>query len=238
MKFFTNGTRPLRWNTTTSGPISRTDLPQHPRAAATSVSHAPEPRMPVPARFLRHVLLAVTVIGAVTVTAWLVTTVLPADEPDTQMAATHEATQAIVDEVDRVLYADRAGYRFVAASVGAVVPAERNADLIAAVDAVVPEATRSVWDRLADCESGNWDRNSQPIPGTARWDYGLTFSHGDIFEGGVNFHPRTWDAYKDPGMPNHAGQATKAQQIEIAERVLRDQGWRAWPVCSRKLGLR
>lgn len=95
----------------------------------------------------------------------------------------------------------------------------------------------AIWDRLADCESGDW-QNGQPIPGTRRWDYGLTFSHGDIFEGGVNFHPQTWDAYRDPGMPSHAGQATREQQIEIAEEVLADQGWAAWPVCSRKLGYR
>lgn len=101
------------------------------------------------------------------------------------------------------------------------------------------EASRgAIWDRLADCESGDWDANGTPIPGSHRWDYGLTFSHGDIFEGGVNFHPGTWDAYRDPGMPGHAGQATRAQQIAVAEEVLADQGWGAWPVCSRKLGYR
>lgn len=97
---------------------------------------------------------------------------------------------------------------------------------------------RTVWDRLADCESGDWDRNGNPIPGSARWDYGLSFSHGDSFEGGPNFHPRTWEAFKDADMPGHAGQATRAQQIIVAERVLAAQGWRAWPVCSRMLGLR
>lgn len=98
------------------------------------------------------------------------------------------------------------------------------------------EAAASVWDRLADCESGDWV-DGWPLPGTARWDYGLTFSHGDSFEGGLNFHPGTWDAFKDPGMADHAGNATRAQQILVGERVLAAQGWGAWPVCSEMLGL-
>jgi hypothetical protein len=101
-----------------------------------------------------------------------------------------------------------------------------------------PATERTVWDRLADCESGDRDRSGNPIPGSARWDYGLTFSHGDIYEGGPNFHPRTWDTFKDADMPGHAGQATRVQQIAVAERVLAAQGWGAWPVCSRMLGLR
>ena len=96
----------------------------------------------------------------------------------------------------------------------------------------------AMWNRLADCESGDWNANSQPIPGTRRWDYGRTFSHGDRFEGGVNFDPPTWRAYKDADMPYHAYDATRGQQIQVAERVLADQGWKAWPVCSVKLGYR
>jgi hypothetical protein len=33
-------------------------------------------------------------------------------------------------------------------------------------------------------------------------------------------------------------QASRTQQIAVAERVLAAQGWKAWPACSRKLGLR
>ena len=93
------------------------------------------------------------------------------------------------------------------------------------------------WERLADCESGEWDRNGEPKPDTARWDYGLDFDHGDHFQGGLNFHPNTWDAYRDPDMPAHAGRATQVEEIVIAERVLDDQGWDAWPVCSEKMDL-
>lgn len=95
---------------------------------------------------------------------------------------------------------------------------------------------RSVWDDLADCESGLWGPDGVPQPGTARWSYGLTET--GLFEGGLQFHPPTWDEFRDPGMPDHAGAATREQQIVVAERVLDAQGWKAWPVCSRKLGLR
>lgn len=79
----------------------------------------------------------------------------------------------------------------------------------------------SVWDRLAMCESsGNWA------------------STVGLYEGGLQFHPDTWDAYKPVGYPDAAYQASRAQQILVAERVLAQQGWGAWPACSRKLGLR
>ena len=93
------------------------------------------------------------------------------------------------------------------------------------------------WERLADCESGDWDAQGEPQEDTARWDYGLTFDHGDTFQGGLNFHPDTWDSFRDEAMPVHAGRATPPEEIEVAERVLEEQGWDAWPVCSEKMDL-
>ena len=95
------------------------------------------------------------------------------------------------------------------------------------------EPARSVWDRLADCESGEWTGDGGFVQGSASWS-----ATAGTFEGGLQFHPGTWDGFKDPGMPAAAYDATRAQQIAVAERVLDAQGWRAWPVCSRKLGLR
>jgi hypothetical protein len=97
----------------------------------------------------------------------------------------------------------------------------------------------AVWDELADCESGDW-LDGVPQAGTARWDYGLEFAHEgyELFEGGLNFHPDTWDEFRDPDMPGHAGEADREQEIVVAERVLAAQGWEAWPVCSEMLGLR
>ncbi|MDX1658928.1 MAG: transglycosylase family protein [Nitriliruptorales bacterium] len=101
----------------------------------------------------------------------------------------------------------------------------------------VREQRRDLWFRLADCESG-FRKNGRPIPGSARWDYGLSPSHGAPFEGGLQFAPFTWDGFRDADMPAHAGLATPSEQIVVAERVLAAQGWKAWPVCSRMLGLR
>lgn len=77
----------------------------------------------------------------------------------------------------------------------------------------------SVWDRVAQCESsGNWQTNT-----------------GNGFYGGLQFTMSTWRAFGGNGMPT---QASRQQQIAVAQRVLAAQGWGAWPVCSSKLGLR
>jgi resuscitation-promoting factor RpfA len=80
-------------------------------------------------------------------------------------------------------------------------------------------APATVWDRLAQCEStGNWKINS-----------------GNGFFGGLQFTMSTWRGFGGQGTPD---QASREQQIAVAERVLAGQGWKAWPVCSSKLGLR
>ena len=80
----------------------------------------------------------------------------------------------------------------------------------------------SVWAQLAACESnGTW-----------------TYNGSVIFDGGLQFHPQTRLNYRLRGYPRYAWQATPAQQIRVARFVQRDQGWRAWPSCSRQLGLR
>lgn len=81
--------------------------------------------------------------------------------------------------------------------------------------------SRTVWDRLARCESsGNWSRSE------------------GLYEGGLQFHPETWDAYKPRRYPDAAYQASRRQQILVAKRVAARQGWSAWPACARQLGLR
>ena len=107
----------------------------------------------------------------------------------------------------------------------------------AAVDRITSiEQPLTVWLEIADCESGEWDAQSDPQAGSARWAYGTRES--TRFEGGLHFAPQTWDAFRDPNMPDHAGQAVPVAQIVVAERVLDDQGWQAWPVCSEKIGVR
>ena len=79
----------------------------------------------------------------------------------------------------------------------------------------------SVWVALAECESGgNW-----------------AFNQG-TYDGGLQFHPRTWRDYRLRSFPRSAWKARPMEQILVGYRVLADQGWDAWPACSRKLGLR
>ncbi len=110
---------------------------------------------------------------------------------------------------------------------------------------LVADDIPAVWASLADCESGEWDADGVPIEGSARWDYGAPggFAHDGFerYEGGLNFDPDTWtwgagalgvaDAYP------HAYQAPAHVQVQVAEEVQARQGWGAWPVCSRRVGL-
>lgn len=82
-------------------------------------------------------------------------------------------------------------------------------------------ATDKTWDRLANCESGgNWHINT-----------------GNGYYGGVQFDYGTWRAYGGAKYAARADLATRREQITIAEKVLKHQGWGAWPACSAKLGL-
>ena len=79
-------------------------------------------------------------------------------------------------------------------------------------------ATEETWDRLASCESTN------------RWD----INTGNGFYGGLQFTLSSWAAVGGEGYPHHA---SKAEQIMRAEKLQDLQGWGAWPLCSKKLGL-
>jgi hypothetical protein len=87
------------------------------------------------------------------------------------------------------------------------------------------------WVAIADCESGDGD--GRP-PYSATWGY----DGPSGFDGGVQFDPGTWSAYRRGDEPAHAYEASPATQVAVAERVLAAQGWGAWPVCSVKVGLR
>ena len=80
-------------------------------------------------------------------------------------------------------------------------------------------APDSEWDRVASCESGgNWAINT-----------------GNGYHGGLQFSQGTWAAHGGGEYATSANQATRDQQIAIAERVLASQGRGAWPVCGRGL---
>lgn len=82
-------------------------------------------------------------------------------------------------------------------------------------------APTSVWDRVASCESsGNWHIDT-----------------GNGYFGGLQFWPATWVGYGGRQYAPRADQATRAQQIEVARRVLASQGPGAWPVCGKRAHL-
>lgn len=74
------------------------------------------------------------------------------------------------------------------------------------------------WDAVAQCESGgNWSANT-----------------GNGHYGGLQFSPATWAANGGIGSP---AQASRQQQIAVANRVLATQGIGAWPKCGASSGM-
>lgn len=73
------------------------------------------------------------------------------------------------------------------------------------------------WDAIANCESGgNWSTNT-----------------GNGYYGGLQFSQSTWSAYGGSGS---AADASREEQIAVAEQVLASQGIGAWPVCGQYAG--
>ena len=102
---------------------------------------------------------------------------------------------------------------------GAVVLGGAAAVSLGVLAAPASAAAPNNWDAVAQCESsGNWAINT-----------------GNGYYGGLQFSLGTWRANGGTGMPH---EASREQQIAVAERVQASQGWGAWPSCTRKLGLR
>lgn len=105
-----------------------------------------------------------------------------------------------------------------AARRGMTVAAISAAGLALSATAANATTSTSTWDALAECESGgNWSIDT-----------------GNGFSGGLQFTDSTWSAYGGTGS---AADATREQQIAVAEQVQASQGWGAWPSCSAQLGL-
>ena len=101
-------------------------------------------------------------------------------------------------------------------------PAEYEAPAPAPEPAPAPAPASSgsgVWDSLAQCESGgNWSINT-----------------GNGYYGGLQFSQGSWEAAGGSGSPANA---SREEQIRVAENLQSMQGWGAWPSCSSQLGLR
>ncbi|NVK77769.1 transglycosylase family protein [Streptomyces morookaense] len=86
-----------------------------------------------------------------------------------------------------------------------------------------PAAAASVatWDKVAHCEStDNWSINT-----------------GNGYYGGLQIWKPTWDAFGGTQYAAYPHQATKEQQIRIAEKILATQGAGAWGRCGAGAGL-
>lgn len=82
-------------------------------------------------------------------------------------------------------------------------------------------ASVDTWNKVAACES------------TSSWN----INTGNGYYGGLQFSQSTWRAFGGTAYAARADLATKAQQIAVAEKVLKGQGPQAWPVCGKKAGL-
>ncbi|MER7081205.1 LysM domain-containing protein [Saccharopolyspora kobensis] len=90
--------------------------------------------------------------------------------------------------------------------------------VVASPIAIAPMANAADWDTLAQCESsGNWSINT-----------------GNGYYGGLQFSQSTWAAFGGTQYASSAHQATREQQIAVAEKVLAAQGANAWPGCTAK----
>jgi hypothetical protein len=78
-----------------------------------------------------------------------------------------------------------------------------------------------VWDRLAECESGGqWNRQ------------------GSLYGGGLQILTSTWRNFGGLEFAAYPGQATREQQIVVGRAIEEAGGWRQWPACAKRIGLR
>ncbi|MFD4258487.1 transglycosylase family protein [Streptomyces sp. NPDC058534] len=77
------------------------------------------------------------------------------------------------------------------------------------------------WDQVAECETGGaWSQNS-----------------GNGYYGGLQLSQEVWERYGGQEYAASADQASRSQQIRIAEKLHADQGIAAWPTCGLLAGL-
>ncbi|CAM5457015.1 LysM peptidoglycan-binding domain-containing protein OS=Streptomyces tendae OX=1932 GN=GUR47_27810 PE=3 SV=1 [Streptomyces tendae] len=82
-------------------------------------------------------------------------------------------------------------------------------------------ADSATWDQVAECETGGaWSQNS-----------------GNGYYGGLQLSQEAWERYGGLDYAPSADEASRSQQIRIAEKVHADQGIAAWPTCGLLAGL-
>ena len=95
--------------------------------------------------------------------------------------------------------------------------------LISTTLSVPAEAVKMrTWNKLAKCESGG------------RWH----INTGNGHYGGLQISRGTWRAFGGKKFARLPHKASKRQQVRVAKRIKRHQGWGAWSHCSRRIGVR
>lgn len=82
-------------------------------------------------------------------------------------------------------------------------------------------ADGSTWNHVADCESGgSWSANS-----------------GNGYYGGLQLTQQDWETYGGLKYADSADEASRSQQIAVAQRLLDDKGAAAFGTCAALTGL-
>ncbi|MEW1779464.1 transglycosylase family protein [Streptomyces sp. NPDC086777] len=91
--------------------------------------------------------------------------------------------------------------------------------LLGAVNASAADG--STWDQVAECESGgSWSADN-----------------GTGYYGGLQMSLDDWSKYGGLEYAGTPDQASRSQQIAVAEKILADQGTKAWRTCALLAGL-
>lgn len=126
-----------------------------------------------------------------------------------------DAATVLAETVQDIAAAQKAGND--APTAPAPAPAPSTAPTAAPAPAAAPASTSGTnWDAVAACESnGDWSINT-----------------GNGYQGGLQFSPSTWNGYGGQEFAPTADQASREEQIIVAERVRAGQGMGAWPTCG------
>ncbi|MER6029403.1 transglycosylase family protein [Streptomyces sp. NPDC001851] len=82
-------------------------------------------------------------------------------------------------------------------------------------------ADGTTWDKVAECESGgSWSADT-----------------GNGYYGGLQISQDDWGRYGGTQYAASADQASRSQQIAVAEKILADQGTKPWATCALLSGL-
>lgn len=91
--------------------------------------------------------------------------------------------------------------------------------LLGAASASAADGT--TWDKVAECESGgSWSAST-----------------GNGYYGGLQISQDDWGKYGGTQYAESADQASRSQQIAVAEKILADQGTKPWAMCALTAGL-